>query len=291
VYFARGGTGAIVRSLVQVLQEVGVPVIYNAPVSEILIEKGVAKGVRTAAGETYRADLVVSNADPSMVYTQLIDAKWRSKHTDRSVARKRFSMSLCVSYFGTDKTYDDLAHHTIVLGPRYRELLDDIFRKKVLPPDFSLYLHAPCRTDPSLAPAGKDTFYVLSPVANQRSGINWEEQHGRYQESIFESLEQRVMPGLRQHLTAQLAVDPRYFEQEMHSYEGAAFGIEPLLQQSAYFRYHNKCDDVQQLYFVGASTHPGAGVPGVLSSAKVLERVVPRPEVSSPLPASRQVAK
>ena len=284
VYFAKGGTGAIVRSLVRLLEESQVEMIYDSPVGEILIENGQACGVRTEAGEEYRADIVVSNADPSMVYTKLIDAKWRKKHSDRSVARKRQSMSLFVSYFGTKKRFEDVAHHTIVLGPRYKGLLNDIFNKKRLADDFSLYLHAPTRSDPSLAPEGGDTFYVLSPVPNQRSGIDWEVEHERYHQKILEHLDQRVMPGLIDSLGPHFAVDPRYFEGPLRSYQGAAFGIEPVLTQSAYFRYHNHSEDVENLYFVGASTHPGAGVPGVLCSAKVLERVVPRPEKALPVP-------
>ena len=287
VYFAKGGTGAIVKALVQVLEEMDVEFAFNSPVSEIIVENGVARGVKTESGETYKADIVVSNADPSMVYSTMIDKQWRKKHTDRSVDKKRQSMSLFVSYFGTEKQFTDIAHHTIVLGPRYKELLNDIFNKKRLAPDFSLYLHAPTRSDDSMAPPGCDSFYVLSPVPNQRSGIDWEKEHDRYHESILEHLEERLMPGLKASLGPHFAVDPRYFQQDLRSYQGAAFGIEPVLTQSAYFRYHNHSEDVEKLYFVGASTHPGAGVPGVLCSAKVLERVVPQPENTLPLPSAK----
>jgi phytoene desaturase len=291
VFFAKGGTGSIVRALVKVLEESGVQFAFNSSVEEILIENGTAVGVRTATGETYTADIVVSNADTSTTYTKMIDPKWRKKHTDRAVDRKRFSMSLFVSYFGTEKQFPDLAHHMIVLGPRYKGLLNDVFNKKILAPDFSLYLHAPGRSDPSMAPEGKDSFYVLSPVPNQRSGIDWEQEHDRYHEAILDHLDQRVMPGLKANLGPNFAVDPRYFQQDLQSYQGAAFGIEPVLHQSAYFRYHNKSDDIPGLYLVGASTHPGAGVPGVLCSAKVLERVVPRPEYALPLESQAKTAK
>jgi phytoene desaturase len=187
-------------------------------------------------------------------------------------------MSLFVGYFGTDRTYDDLVHHTIVLGPRYRGLLDDIFRRRVLADDFSLYLHAPARTDPSMAPPGRDAFYVLSPVPNNRSGIDWQTMAEPYFDRILESLEHRVMPGLRSSLVTRLSVTPRDFEDSLRSVDGAAFGPEPILTQSAWFRYHNRAGDVPGLYFVGAGTHPGAGVPGVLSSARVLDRVVPAPQ-------------
>jgi phytoene desaturase len=215
-----------------------------------------------------------------MVYTKLIDPSARRKHSDASVARKRYSMSLFVGYFGTNKTYPDLAHHSILLGPRYRGLLTDIFDRKKLPEDFSLYLHAPTRTDPSLAPAGGESFYVLSPVPNQQSGIDWSVEGPRYMDRILDVLDAEHLPGLRENLATQFHVDPRYFEGELRSYRGAAFGPEPTLRQSAYFRFHNKSEDVGGLYFVGAGVHPGAGLPGVLSSAKVLERVLPQPQVS-----------
>jgi phytoene desaturase len=214
------------------------------------------------------------------VYTRLVDPQRRRKHTDRAVARKSQSMSLFVAYFGTRKVYSDLAHHTIVLGPRYKELLEDIFTNKVLADDFSLYLHAPARTDPGMAPPGHDSFYVLSPVPNERSGIDWEQVGPRYRDRILDALEARLMPGLRENLVTESFVTPRYFAEELRSVDGAAFGLEPVLTQSAWFRYHNRSEDVRGLYFVGASTHPGAGVPGVLSTAKVLEKMVPRPSPS-----------
>jgi phytoene desaturase len=187
-------------------------------------------------------------------------------------------MSLFVGYFGTHKTYPDLAHHSILLGRRYRELLTDIFDRKLLADDFSLYLHAPTRTDPSLAPDGAESFYVLSPVPNQQSGIDWAAEGPRYMDRIIDVLDAEHLPGLRDNLATSFHVDPRYFEGELRSYRGAAFGLEPTLRQSAYFRFHNRSEDVGGLYFVGAGVHPGAGLPGVLSSAKVLERVVPLPE-------------
>jgi phytoene desaturase len=218
-----------------------------------------------------------------MVYTKLLDPSVRRKHSDASVARKRYSMSLFVAYFGTKKTYPDLAHHSILLGPRYRALLTDIFDRKKLAEDFSLYLHAPTRTDPSLAPPGSESFYVLSPVPNQQSGIDWASEGPRYMDRILGALDAHHLPGLRENLVTQLFVDPRYFETELRSYLGAAFGPEPTLRQSAYFRFHNASEDVEGLYFVGAGVHPGAGLPGVLSSAKVLERVIPELETESRL--------
>ncbi len=180
-----------------------------------------------------------------------------------------------MAYFGTRRTYPELAHHTIVMGPRYRELLEDIFERKKLAEDFSLYLHAPTRTDPSLAPPGHENFYVLSPVPHNDSGIDWEEEGPRYLDRILGHLEERLLPGLRESLVTSFHVTPRYFEDRLRSAKGAGFGIEPRLSQSAYFRFHNRSEDVEGLYFVGAGTHPGAGIPGVLCSAKVLERVLP----------------
>lgn len=281
IHFAMGGTTAIVHGLTRLLGDVGVDIRFDAPVEKIEVAHGKARGVLLEDGTFFESDLIVSNADPATVYTKLVDASARRKHTDASVARKRYSMSLFVGYFGTHKTYPELAHHMILLGPRYRELLTDIFDRKKLADDFSLYLHAPTRTDPSLAPPGGESFYVLSPVPNQASGIDWEVEGPRYMERILDALDAEHLPGLRQHLATQFHVDPRYFEGELRSYRGAAFGPEPTLRQSAYFRFHNKSEDVDGLYFVGAGVHPGAGLPGVLSSAKVLERVVPQPERSN----------
>jgi phytoene desaturase len=186
----------------------------------------------------------------------------------------RQSMSLFVAYFGSRKQYPELAHHTILMGPRYRELLQDIFTRKILADDFSLYLHAPTRSDPSLAPAGHESFYVLSPVPNTRSRIDWTQEAEPYFDRILSVLEERLLPGLRENLTTPSFLTPADFETTLRSVDGAAFGPEPILTQSAYFRYHNR-SPIPGLYFVGAGTHPGAGVPGVLSSAKVLERVIP----------------
>lgn len=288
VHFARGGTTAIVAALVKLLEELGVEVRLKSPVAQIEVENGRARAVELQSGERIACRFVVSNGDPATVYGRLIDAKHRRRNTDRAIARKRYSMSLFVGYFGTRKTFPELAHHTILLGPRYRELLGDIFDKKVLADDFSLYLHAPTRSDPNLAPPGHECFYVLSPVPNQASGIDWSQAAGPYFDRILDALDRRL-PGLRDNLVTPSSIDPRYFEVAQRSHLGAAFGPEPTLTQSAYFRFHNASEDVEGLYFVGAGTHPGAGVPGVLSSAKVLERVAPRPErpVRVPRPVTR----
>jgi phytoene desaturase len=277
VHFARGGTTAIVHGLVRLLEEQDVEVRMSSPVERIAVKNGRVSGVELTSGEVLPADVVVSNADPSYVYGRMIDAVHRRRHTDRRLRRVRQSMGLFVGYFGTDRVYPDLAHHTIVLGPRYRDLLDDIFRRRVLADDFSLYLHAPTRSDPAMAPPGHEAFYVLSPVPNNRSGIDWQAESGPYFERILGALESRLLPGLRSAMVTTRMLTPREFENDLRSVDGSAFGPEPVLTQSAYFRYHNESDDVGGLYFVGAGTHPGGGVPGVLQSARVLDRIVPHP--------------
>ncbi len=287
VHFAKGGTGAIINGLVQLLQDSGVEVRLGAPVSEIVVDsQGRASGVRLEGGGELRADFVVANADPSFVYTEMLAPEHRRVHTDRRVARKRQSMSLFVVYFGTDRTYPDLAHHTIVMGPRYRGLLTDIFDRKVLADDFSLYLHSPTRSDPSLAPPGHDGFYALSPVPNNQSGIDWVKEGDAYADRILVALEERHMPGLRASITTRSFITPDFFEHELRSVAGAGFGIEPILLQSAYFRYHNRSEDVGNLYFVGSGVHPGAGVPGVIQSARVLETLVKEDFPTRPFPVA-----
>lgn len=287
VHFALGGTTSIVKGLVRLLDDIGVPVRTSAPVARIPVEDGRATGVELEDGTFLPSDIVVSNADPSFVYSRMIDAAHRRKHTDRAIARKKQSMGLFVIYFGAKKTWPELAHHTIILGPRYRELLDDIFEKKVLAEDFSLYLHAPTRTDPSVAPEGHEAFYVLSPVPNNRSGLDWETIRDSYRDRILDFLDATHLPGLKENLVVCRTVDPDYFAGTLRSVDGAAFGLEPRLTQSAYFRFHNRSEDVDGLYFVGAGTHPGAGMPGVISSAKATMRVLPQLEASDqrPVPA------
>lgn len=275
VHFPIGGTGALVQGLVRLAEGQGATFRYGVTVDEILVEGGKACGVRLEGGETLRADIVVSNADSAHTYRRLLPARAREKWTDKKLERSRYSMSLFVWYFGTDRKYDDVPHHTILLGPRYRELLEDIFERKVLADDFSLYLHRPTATDPGLAPEGCDAFYVLSPVPHLDAGVDWRVQAEPYRQKILKYLERTVMPGLSEHVVSSKIMDPTHFRDELLSERGAAFGLEPVLHQSAYFRPHNASEDVEGLYLVGAGTHPGAGVPGVLSSARVLDTVVP----------------
>lgn len=276
VHFVKGGTTALVGAFERLLTEQGVRFHLSNAIERIEVKDGLAKGVYAQDGRYYEADLIVSNADPILVYSKMIDAKHRKSNTDRKVLKMHSSMGLFVIYFGATKTYPDIAHHTILLGPRYKELLKDIFQKKVLADDFSLYLHAPTRTDASMAPLGCEAFYVLSPVPNLDGDVDWSEMGEVYKDRILDWLDQNYLPDLRKNLVSESFVTPEYFRDELRSYRGAGFGIEPRLTQSAYFRFHNRSQDVSNLYFVGASTHPGAGVPGVLSSAKVLERLVPK---------------
>jgi phytoene desaturase len=263
------------------LQEHGAELHLNSSVEKIEVENKKVKRVWTTDGKSYEADLVVSNADPVRVYRDMIDQKHRRKHKDWRLNMKSHSMSLFVAYFGTNKTYDHLAHHTILLGPRYKGLLHDIFSKKVLADDFSLYLHAPTRSDASMAPPGHECFYVLSPVPNNLSKIDWKTEAPRYKEKIYKWLESKQLPGLTDSMVTDLHIDPDYFEGKLQSEKGAAFGIEPSFRQSAYFRFHSKSEDVDGLYFCGANVHPGAGLPGVLNSAKVLERQIPSLKTST----------
>jgi len=276
VHFAMGGTGALVQALLQLFTEMGGKLRLNTRVELLLIEDGTARGVRLGSGEELPASVVVSNADVANFYKNAVPASARKKWTDRRLERMRYSMGLFLIYFGTDRTYPDLAHHTIVMTERYKELLEDIFNKKILADDFSLYLHAPTRTDPSLAPPGCECFYVLSPVPNLDGKVDWNAMKDIYANAILESLE-KLCPDLRQHIISKIIWTPLDFETQLDAHLGSAFQFEPLLTQSAWFRPHNVSEDVKNFFLVGAGTHPGAGVPGVLSSAKLLDRVIPEP--------------
>jgi len=276
VWFPRGGTGALIDALLALGQRHGVAFRSDSTVEEILVRDGRAAGVRLAGGEVLEADLVVANADPPTVYRQLIPAVHRRTWTDRKLSRRKYSMGLFVLYFATSRRYEDVAHHTILFGPRYRELLDDIFKRGLLADDFSLYLHRPTATDSSMAPAGHDTFYVLSPVPNLQHNIDWDAAGPRYAQRILDHLQKTILPDLDRHLVSQFHVTPHYFQDALMTTHGTGFSIAPILTQSAWFRFHNESEDVPGLYFVGAGTHPGAGMPGVLSSAKVVENLLRR---------------
>jgi phytoene desaturase len=280
VHWAMGGTGALINGLATLLRTSGAKLRLNAEVREITCVKNSggkprATGVTLANGERVDADIVVSNADTAWTYRHLIRPEFRRHWTDRKIDNGRYSMSLFVWYFGTDCQYPDVPHHMMVLGPRYRELLNDIFKEHVLAEDFSLYLHRPTASDPSMAPPGCDAFYVLAPVPHLDSGTDWQAKAEPYRQAIADALERKVMPGFQKHIATSRITTPQDFHDRLLSFKGAAFGLEPVLLQSAWFRPHNRSEDIDGLFMVGASTHPGAGVPGVLSSAKALESVVP----------------
>jgi phytoene desaturase len=275
VHWAMGGTGSIIKGMVNLLAERGVPVHCNAEVKRITVQGGQATGIELADGTQHRADIVVSNADSAWTYRHLVEPQHRKHWTDQRIARGKYSMSCFVWYFGTDRKFTDVPHHMMVMGPRYEGLVNDIFKGLRLTKDFSLYLHRPTATDPSMAPAGHDAFYALVPVPHLGSGTDWAVEAEPYRQRVMAHLEATVLPGLSQHVTSSHMTTPQDFQDRLLSYQGAAFGLEPLLLQSAWFRPHNSSEDVRGLYMVGASTHPGAGVPGVLMSAKALESVVP----------------
>lgn len=269
VFFPRGGTGALVQGMVRLFTELGGTIRLSTPVDEITVEGAKATGVRLKSGETLPFDLVASNADVVHTYSRLLRGSARGRSYGAQLARKRHSMSLFVTYFGARRTWDHLQHHTVLFGPRYRGLVDEIFKGPRLAEDFSLYLHAPTVTDPSLAPEGCTAFYVLSPVPHLgKADIDWEVEGPRYRDRILAHLEQRLLPGLRESLVTTRILTPFGFRDELSAHLGSAFSVEPILTQSAWFRPHNRDAKITNLYFTGAGTHPGAGVPGVVGSAK-----------------------
>jgi phytoene desaturase len=233
-------------------------------------------GVELADGSNIEADAVVSNGDVAFTYRYLIPESERKKYTNRRIDRMNYSMSLMVIYFGTNRRYLDskLDHYNIIFNKRYKGLLKEIFGASGLPKDFSLYLHMPTKTDPSIAPPGTESFYVLSLVPNLKSGIPWENIAEEYKDRVLEYLEEHYLPDLRKHIIAEHFIDPLHFQNTLNSYRGAAFAFKPTLLQSAYFRPHNRSEEFENLYFVGAGTHPGAGVPAVLSSGKIAAELI-----------------
>jgi phytoene desaturase len=278
VWFAMGGTGAIVAAIERLMREEGVEIRLNATVSNIEMVPGAGKpkvtGVRLEDGTVIAADKVVSNADPVHLYGAMT-GEARKPLALKIKQRSRTSMGLFVMYFGTTKQYPGVAHHTIWLGPRYKALLDDIFKRKILADDFSLYLHRPTATDPSFAPAGCDSFYVLCPVPNLDGGQDWAVEGPKLRARIVSELDRTLLPGLTQTITQDFYMTPVDFKHDYLSPAGAGFSISPHFTQSAWFRFHNLSEAVEGLYLVGAGTHPGAGMPGVLCSAKVVDRLVP----------------
>ncbi|MEH3116843.1 MAG: phytoene desaturase [Methylorubrum populi] len=274
VHFAMGGTGRLVDGLVGLIRGQGGAIRCGAEVARIRVERGTATGAILAGGETIPADILVSNADSAFTYGTLLGGTTR-RWSARRLARAASSMGLFVWYFGTRRKYPAVDHHTILMGPRYRGLLRDIFERKHLAEDCSLYLHRPTATDPLLAPPGCDAFYVLAPVPNLAGGQDWAQLAEPYRQRIARVLEGSVLPGFTDALVTSKVTTPQDFETDFLSFRGSGFGLEPVLTQSAWFRPHNRSEDVANLFLVGAGTHPGAGLPGVLSSARVLDSVVP----------------
>ncbi len=276
VLFAMGGTAALVRAIAGLMEDVGVRLHLSCGIREIKVQGGRAVGVELDNEESVAADCVVANGDAPAVYRRLLRREHRRKWTDARIRRQKFSMGLFVLYLGVRRQYPGLAHHTVLLGQRYKELLEEIFEHKLLSDDISLYLHAPTRTDPTLAPPGCESLYALVPVPNlevldRRRAIDWSVAGPRLAERTLDLLEATVCPGLRASLEVQFHVTPEHFRDSLLTEHGSGFSIQPTLLQSAWFRFHNRSEDVGGLYLVGAGTHPGAGLPGVLCSAKVLE--------------------
>ena len=275
VHFAMGGTGAVTQALGGLMERQGIALRLSTTVERVRIEQGVARGVVLADGTVVEADVVVSDADAAHLYRDLVPRAEQALATRVKLSQAHYSMGLFVMYFGTTRTYPDVAHHTIWMGERYRELLNDIFHRQKLSEDFSLYVHRPTATDPSFAPAGQDSFYVLCPVPNLQADIDWAIEGPRLRDRIVDALERTMLPGLKAAITADFYKTPEDFRDEYRSVHGAGFSVAPIFRQSAWFRFHNQSESVRNLYLVGAGTHPGAGVPGVLCSAKVIDALIP----------------
>ena len=268
VWFARGGTNKLVAGMVRHFERLGGTLRLGDPVDEIITDGARATGLLTKGGWHAQFDAVASNGDVVHSYA-LIRGHSRGARMERRLKRRRFSPSLFVAHFGTHGTWPDVRHHTILFGPRYKGLLGDIYTRGRLADDPSLYLHHPSITDPSMAPDGHSTFYVLAPVPHLgKLNVDWNEEGPRYRDRIIDILEQRLMPGLRDRITTSFHYTPNDFAADLGAHLGSAFSLEPLLTQSAWFRVHNRDDAIPNLYFVGAGTHPGAGIPGVVGSAE-----------------------
>jgi phytoene desaturase len=269
VFFPRGGTGALVAAMIRLFEELGGTVRLDCPVSRIRTRDGRVTGLEAEDGWSADFDVVASNADVVHTYDRLLADETKAQGTAAGLKRKRFSMGLVVVYFGVKRRHPQLAHHSVLFGPRYRGLLDDIFTNGKLADDFSLYLHAPTASDPNIAPDGCEAFYVLSPVPHLgKAALDWGSEGPRYRDRILGYLEERYIPGLGADLEEVKVFTPADFRTELNAHVGSAFSLEPILRQSAYFRVHNRDDRIGGLYFVGAGTHPGAGVPGVVASAE-----------------------
>jgi phytoene desaturase len=274
VFFCMGGTGKIVQELEKLMTDNGITIKKNTDISKILVKNNRATGVITSTGDEIDADVVICNADPPTVYKEMLDPQFSKKTLIKPEKFTKYSMGLYVLFFGSKKQYPSVAHHTIWMAERYKELLDDIFDKRILTKDFSLYLHRPTATDDTFAPTGKDSFYVLCPVPNLKADINWEKEGPRLRDKIVNALSETIMPDLEKNIEEDFWMTPQDFKNDYRSMHGAGFSIAPIFSQSAWFRYHNKDKKISNLYFSTAGAHPGAGIPGVLCSAKVVEKLI-----------------
>ena len=275
VFFAMGGTGAIVGALKSLMERNNIEIILNTTVKKLVVNDGKVSGLILEDGSQIDADLIVSNADATYLHQNMIDQDKVALSSKLKLKLAHYSMGLFVIYFGTTKQYPSVVHHTIWLGKTYKELLSNIFDKKILSDDFSLYIHRPTATDESFAPKGCDSFYVLCPVPNLKAEIDWSTEGNILKEKIIAALDQTILPDLKKHITSDFFMTPSDFKTDYLSTHGAGFSIAPLFRQSAWFRFHNKAEGIQNLYLTGAGTHPGAGLPGVLCSAKVIDQLIP----------------
>ncbi len=274
IHYSMGGTGSVVKALEKLMKEENIQIIKSAEVTEIIINNNKVDGVVVNDSNKIECDYVVCNSDPPNVYKNLIKPKDNYSFLFKQKMRRMdYSMGLFVYYFGSKKQYKDVAHHTIYFGNSYEKHLNKIFEKKILSEDISYYLHRPSATDPNMAPSGQDAFYVLVPVPNNLSNINWSNEGEKFKNLILNKMDKSVLPGIKENVVSDFYLTPDYFEKDLATLHGSGFSIQPKFSQSAYFRFHNQSEVFKNLYFVGAGTHPGAGMPGVLSSAKVLDKL------------------
>ena len=275
IHYSMGGTGNIINGFEKLMKEEGIEIIKGHEVTKIISIKNKITGIELDNKKRIDANHVICNADPPAVYDQLLNGEKKNSFLFKwKKNRMEYSMGLFVYYFGTKKTYENVEHHTIKFGNKYKEHLDDIFENKKLNNDISYYLHRPSATDRNMAPRGNDCFYVLVPVPNNQSKINWSTEGEKMKNLVIDKMEKDLMPNLRENIIEDFYLTPDYFEKDLNTKYGSGFSIQPKFSQSAYFRFHNKSEIYDGLYFVGAGTHPGAGVPGVLSSAKVLDKII-----------------
>lgn len=275
VFFAKGGTGEIISQLRMLMERKGINIFLNSEIEKIITNNNEVIGIETKKTEFYKADYLITNADPIYTNTHLFDHKKISFHNKFVKKTAKHSMGLFVLFFGTKVKYENIAHHTIWMGPRYKDLLHDIFDRYKLSEDFSIYLHRPTATDSDFAPTGCDSFYALVPVPNLKADINWKDEAPKFTDSIIKALEKTMMPKLSENICESFVMTPENFLHDYNTPFGSGFSIAPLFRQSAWFRTHNKDDLYHNLFYVGAGTHPGAGVPGVLNSAKVIDKLIP----------------